>query len=282
MPYPLAPTLSPSRVSAFTDCALAYRFANLDRLPEPPSPHATKGTLVHAALERLFLLPPQERTPERAGACLDEAATTIQDDPDYVGLELTEEEATTFVADAHRLLTGYFAMEDPRQVNAVGLELRLEAEVGGVSLRGVIDRLDRQDDGSFVVTDYKTGRAPKERYEKAKMVGVDAYALLVERVLGVRPAAVRLLYLGDGVAITCVPSDQNARFIETKVGAIWQTIQRANATDGFKPKPGKLCDWCGFQAWCPTFGGNPDEARRLGEELRIERRTGARELPLAG
>jgi putative RecB family exonuclease len=272
MPYPLPPTLSPSRVSAFTDCALAYRFANLDKLPEPPSPHATKGTLVHAALERLFTLPAPERTPEAAAACLDEAALAMRDDPDLVGLGLDDDGLAAFVADAHRLLGKYFALEDPRQVHAVGLELRVEAEVGGVSLRGIIDRLDRLPDGSFEVVDYKSGRAPSERYEKAKLLGVDTYALLIERILGVRPTAVRLLYLGDGVAITCRPSEQNARFIEAKVGAIWQSIQRANAGDSFKPKPGRLCDWCAFQQWCPAFGGDPDEARRVGDELRIGRR----------
>ena len=47
-------TLSPSKVSSFTDCPLAFRFSIIDRLPEPPSPHALKGTLVHAALEGLF------------------------------------------------------------------------------------------------------------------------------------------------------------------------------------------------------------------------------------
>lgn len=269
MPYPLPPTLSPSRVTAFTDCALAYRFANLDRLPEPPSPHAARGTLVHAALERLFARPAADRTPEAAAVDLDTAAEALRVDPELEALELDDEAWATFVADAHRLLTAYFAMEDPRQVHAVGLELRLEAEVGGVSLRGVIDRLDRQPDGSFVVVDYKTGRSPNERYEKAKLLGVDSYALLVERILGVRPAAVRLLYLGDGIAITCTPSEQNTRFIEAKVGAIWQTIQRANANDSFKPKPGRLCNWCGFQAWCPAFGGDPDEARRLGQEQRV-------------
>jgi putative RecB family exonuclease len=275
MPYPLPPTLSPSRVSAFTDCGLAYRFANLDRLPEPPSPHATKGTLVHAALERLFAHPAAARTPVLATACLDDAAAAMTEDPELAGLGLDDEGMAAFVHDAHRLLGRYFEMEDPRQVHAVGLELRVEAEVGGVTLRGIIDRLDRLPDGSFEVVDYKTGRAPGERYEKAKLLGVDTYALLVERILGVRPAAVRLLYLGDGVAITCRPSDQNTRFIEAKVGAIWQSIQRANATDSFKPKPGRLCDWCAFQQWCPSFGGDPDDARRLGEELRLQRRAAA-------
>ncbi len=248
MPYPLPPTLSPSRVSAFTDCALAYRFATLDQLPEPSSPHALKGTLVHRALELLFTHEPADRTPATAAAGLEVAAAAMAADPEFDALGLDADGVAAFVADAHRLLGAYFAMEDPRQVHAVGLELRLEAEVAGVSLRGIIDRLDRRPDGSFMVVDYKTGRAPSERYEKAKLLGVDAYALLIERVLGVMPSAVRLLYLGDGVAITCVPSAQNTRFIEAKVGAIWQTIQRANATDSFRPKPGRSCNWCAFQA----------------------------------
>jgi putative RecB family exonuclease len=149
-------------------------------------------------------------------------------------------------------------------------------------LRGIIDRLDRLPDGSFVVTDYKTGRAPSEHYEQKKLVGVDVYSLLVERVLGVRPVAVRLLYLGEPMALTCTPSDQSTRFTEQKVGAVWQTIRRANAADAFKPKPGRLCDWCSFREWCPAFGGDPDEARRIGDLLRAERtaeREGAARLP---
>jgi putative RecB family exonuclease len=46
--------LSPSKVESFKSCALAFRFSAIDRLPEPPSPWATKGTLVHRALELLF------------------------------------------------------------------------------------------------------------------------------------------------------------------------------------------------------------------------------------
>lgn len=275
MPYPLPPTLSPSRVTAFTECALAYRFANLDRLPEPPSPHAVKGTLVHAALERLFALPAAERTPEAAAACLGDAVAALRDgrlDGDVLdALGFDDAGLTAFVADAERLLDRYFQMEDPTAVHCVGIELRLEADLGDLRLRGIIDRLDLLPDGSFRVVDYKTGRAATEKHEKRKLLGVDAYALLVQRALGVLPSAVRLLHLADGVAITCTPSAQNARFIEKKVEAVWATIRRANATDAFRPQPGRRCEWCAFQAWCPTFGGDPDEARALGERLHDER-----------
>jgi putative RecB family exonuclease len=272
VPYALPPTLSPSRVSAFTDCALAFRFANLDGLPEPPAPHLTKGTLVHAALERLFVLPAPQRTMAAALVCLDAAVDALRDDPDFIGLGLDEAGEGAFVADARRLVEAYFGMEDPTAVHAVGLELRLRAEVGGVALTGIIDRLDRTADGGFVVVDYKSGSSPNERFEHGRLNGVDTYALLCERVLGVLPTAVRLLYLGDGTTLTCVPTAHTTRFIEQKVGAVWVTIQRANAADSFRPKPGRLCDWCSFKTFCPAFGGDPDEARRLGEARREERR----------
>ena len=46
----------------FMTCPLLYRFRVIDRLPSPPSPAATRGTLVHAVLERLFDLPAAERS----------------------------------------------------------------------------------------------------------------------------------------------------------------------------------------------------------------------------
>ena len=271
MPYSLPPTLSPSRVSAFTECALAFRFANLDRLPEPPAPHLTRGTLVHLALERLFMLAPAERTAAQAEACLDAAVAALRDDPEFSGLGLDVEGEAAFVAEARRLVDRYFTMEDPASVHAVGLELRLRAEVGGVELTGIIDRLDRTPDGGFEVVDYKTGKAPGERHERGRLNGVDTYALLCERVLGVLPTAVKLLYLGDGTTITCIPTAHTTRFIEQKVGAVWVTIQRANQSDSFRPKPGRLCEWCSFQTFCPAFGGDAEEGRRLGERLRAER-----------
>ena len=60
------PSLSPSRASDFMTCPLLYRFRVLDRLPQRPSAAATRGTVVHSVLERLFDLPAVERVPERA------------------------------------------------------------------------------------------------------------------------------------------------------------------------------------------------------------------------
>ena len=71
-------SLSPSRVESFLSCPLAFRFVNIDMLPEPPAPHSTKGSLVHRALELLFASPAAERTREAGAAALATAIEALQ------------------------------------------------------------------------------------------------------------------------------------------------------------------------------------------------------------
>ncbi|HEX6166646.1 MAG TPA: PD-(D/E)XK nuclease family protein [Acidimicrobiales bacterium] len=267
MAFPVPRSLSPSKVSSFTDCALAFRFSAIDRLPEPPTVATTRGTLVHAALERLHLLDPADRTLDAALACLDDAAAPLRDDPDYLGLALGDDDAAGFHADAAGLVRNYFRLEDPSTVRTIGLELKVEAEVDGVRLRGIIDRLELDADGGLVVTDYKTGAAPSTQHERKRLSGVHIYSLLCEQILGRRPRTVQLLYLKAPLAITTTPTDRSTRGTRRTLAAVWQAVERACDREDFRPQPSRLCDYCEFQAYCPTFGGDPAEARRLGEQL---------------
>ena len=267
MPLPLPASLSPSKVSSFTDCGLAFRFSAIDRLPEPPSVAASRGTLVHAALERLFCLEPAERTHARSLACLDEAVEELRAHPEFAGLGLDGAGEATFHGEARALLEKYFRLEDPTAITPIGIELKLEVEVEGVRLRGIIDRLELDAEGELVVTDYKTGRAPGERQEQQRLAGVAFYSLLCERLFGRRPARVQLLYLADPVAIISVPTDRSTRGVERKLAAIWAAVERACEREDFRPNPSRLCDWCSFKAYCPSFGGDI----ALADAFRVDR-----------
>jgi putative RecB family exonuclease len=256
-------SLSPSKVASFRDCALAFRFSAIDRVPEPPTVATAKGTLVHRALELLLGLDAPERTLDAARALLPRATADVLEGEEYRSLPLTDEERVVLVGQCENLVERYFDLEDPRAVHPEGLELMLEAELGGVRLRGIIDRLERDAEGRLVVTDYKTGRVPGERFEHGKLGGVHFYAYLCEQVLGERPATIQLYYLAEPVAIVAEPSDQSIRGLERRVGAIWTAVEKACERDDFRPNPGKLCQWCAFQAWCPAFGGNPADAPGL-------------------
>jgi putative RecB family exonuclease len=254
MALDLPRTLSPSKVVAFTNCPLAFRFSQIERRPEPPSPHAVKGTLVHAALEGLFWRHgPGERTPSAAQAELARAWDELQHDDEYVQLGLGRDDADAFLADARTLVDNYFRLEDPNEARAVGVELGVETVVEGMRLRGIIDRLDRRDDGRLVVVDYKTGRAPSERFERGSMGGVHTYALLCESLLGQAPAEVRLLYLRQPIAISSAASEQSIRGQRKRTVAVWSAIERACDHEDFRPHVGPLCNHCNFKASCPAF-----------------------------
>lgn len=258
--FPVPTSLSPSRVEAFTSCPMAFRFASIERLPEAPSKHTTKGSLVHRALELLFTHSGAARTVDTARSCFDRAVDEFATDPEFTLLNLSDDEREVFIIDAWSLVEAYFRMEDPAKIRDIGLELRLEARVGTLALRGIIDRLELDDDGGFIVTDYKTGRAPGLKYEQGRLAGVHFYSFLCEEVFGRRPSAIRLMYLRTGETITALPSAQSVKFITTRTTAVWKAVERACNTGTFLPRQGPLCDSCSFQQWCPAFGGDPELA----------------------
>lgn len=259
MALALPSSLSPSRLSSFTSCGLQFRFSAIDRLPEPPTVAATRGTLVHAALEELFTLPAPERVPGAADACLDAAIGRLRNDPDWTGLGLDDAGEARMRDEAAALVAKYFRLEDPTTVHPVGLELKLEVEVGGVRLRGIIDRLDLVD-GELVVTDYKTGRAPGDAWARQRMTGVHVYSLMCERWFGRRPVRVQLLHLAEPVKIVAEPSEQSTKGLARRLEAVWHAVETACEREDFRPRPSPRCDWCAFQQWCPAFGGDPSRA----------------------
>jgi putative RecB family exonuclease len=252
-------SLSPSRVEQFTSCPLAFRFASIEKLAEVPSIHATRGSLVHRALELAFSRPAGERRPELFRAALAAARDEYRSHPDFTGLRLSEVDADAFDEECRQLIETYLTMEDPQAIHPIGLELRLSAEVGPLALRGIIDRLELRD-GELVVTDYKTGRAPSINWEQKSLAGVHFYSFLCEQVLGHRPVAIRLMYLRSGETIEATPSERSTRFITTRTTAVWRAVERACLTGDFKPRPSALCTSCSYQQWCPAFGGDPDLA----------------------
>lgn len=257
MALPLPTSLSPSKVSSFKDCALAFRLSNIDRLPEPPSVAAAKGTVVHRALQLLFAEEePDGRTVEAALAKLERAVPEVLDDPEYADLALDAEARADLAADAATLVRNDFVLEDPRSVRVIGTELRLEARLGSLRLTGIIDRLDLDDDGRLVVTDYKTGRAPSQGYEQGRLIGVHFYSLLCEEAFGARPARIQLLHLREPIAISTIPSDQSLRGLRQQTSAVWAAVERACDQEDFRPRPGRLCEWCGFHSYCPAVGGD--------------------------
>ncbi len=253
-------SLSPSRAGDFMACPLRYRFRVVDKLPEPTSPAAARGTLVHAVLERLFDLPAAERTPAAAVALLSPAwAALLSDEPELAAVleESGGDEAAWFEA-ATGLLGSYFSLEDPQRLQPVARELLVEHVLeGGLRLRGYVDRLDEAPTGEIRVVDYKTGRAPGPAFERSALFQLKFYALVIWKTRGSVPLELRLLYLGDAQRLVYHPDADELASFERTLRALWSAIDRAHTSGDWRASPGRLCDWCSHQALCPAFGGTP-------------------------
>ena len=261
---PRRPSLSPSRAADFKSCPLLYRFRTIDRLPERKSRAAVRGTLVHTVLERLYDLPPHGRTVDAARELVGPAWAELQAAPGMAELFAEDadgpagETVESWLASAGRLVETYFSLENPARIQPEGREELVEVTLpDGLLLRGFVDRLDVARNGALRVVDYKTGATPREAFEGKALFQMKFYALVLWRTRGVVASQLKLLYLGDGEALTYAPDEAELVRFERTLLAIWAAIERAVSTHDFRPNPSRLCGWCDHQALCPSFGGTP-------------------------
>ncbi|MFF1925448.1 RecB family exonuclease [Streptomyces sp. NPDC058221] len=243
-------------------CPLLYRFRVIDRLPQKPSEAATRGTLVHAVLERLFDNPATERTAGRATALIPgQWDRLLESKPELSELFAEDpqgERLSRWLSEAERLVERWFSLEDPTRLEPAERELFVETELeSGLRLRGVIDRIDVTPAGDVRIVDYKTGKAPRPEYAEGALFQMKFYALVIWRLKGVVPRRLQLVYLGSGDVMTYDPVVADLERVERKLLALWEAISLATETGEWRPRPTKLCGWCDHQALCPEFGGTP-------------------------
>jgi putative RecB family exonuclease len=264
-------------------CPLLYRFRVIDRLPEEPSPAATRGTVVHAVLERVFDVPAAQRTVPRARSLVvREWERLLERRPELSALFADGEAAgeasggqaakgggaaedgtgaarlARWLADAEALVERWFSLEDPTRLEPTEREMWVETKLAsGLRLRGVIDRVDIAPSGEVRIVDYKTGKAPRPEYADEALFQMKFYALVLWRLKGVLPRRLQLVYLGSGDVLTYDPAEADLLAVERKLLALWEAIREATETGDWRPRRSKLCGWCSHQAVCPEFGGTP-------------------------
>ena len=244
--------LSPSRISEYQQCPQLYNYRVIQKLPEPISLDAVRGTLVHSILEELLAQPISARTLDNAIA-RSTFHWNIQKEelPELESLVLNENEWSDRI---HALLTSYFQLENPQSFQPTHMEAHLElGEIDSLLLHGYVDRIDVAPTGEVRIVDYKTGKSPKPGYEEKALFQLRFYALLWYRIHGEIPKLLQLLYLGNQQALKSSPTEEEILSVEKKAFQVGADIKVSISKNYWPTQKSRLCDWCSFKNICPAF-----------------------------
>jgi hypothetical protein len=121
----------------------------------------------------------------------------------------------------------------------------------GDSLRvaGQIDRIDTQADGSLVLRDYKTGRAPRDDggvFRGGRELQIPIYVMATRMLFpGSRVGAAFLDYVNGGRPVAFDPDDVTGEEFKN----LLRDMRRLIAEGAFVQEPSS-CKWCDFVSVC--------------------------------
>ena len=248
--------LSPSSIGLFRDCPQKFKLSYIDKIKEPPAWHLHLGSFVHEVLEYLYKEDADNRT-------LDTLKTIAADRWSNHGwaekVEALEEKKGTipeFKRAAFDSMTNLWTLEDPTETELDGMEHEVLTTVEGVAMKGYIDRFIFADDGTVIISDYKTGSIPNPRFksEEDKFFQLLAYALMLEESDQETTSKVELLYLTQKAKHDLSVTPVNLSVARGTIVETREAIEASCTTGEFHCNVTKLCDWCHYKkiGICPA------------------------------
>ena len=263
--------LSPSRASQFKTCPQQFKFANVDKLKEPTNEVQAKGTAVHQALEDLFELPKEDRDTEKLHNLFRAAWTKVRRTDEHHNLFSSVDEEREWGVDGLKLLNNYMSMEDPKSFDPLERERWVRGTIEDLNLRGILDRMDRNENGELIIVDYKSGKAPTEKYKEPRFFALKLYALLIRDELGITPTELKLIYLKNSTIHTLKVDNKMLDEVKIEILDIWSDIKLAFEENNFPATKNALCkNWCYYKPICPVFNDNApstEELRKINESI---------------
>jgi len=246
-------SFSYSSASLFKQCPRRWKHKYIDKLPDPTGEAALVGTFAHDVLEQLCEEEPALRTEAKANEIARKNWAEFAENKDFKKLELDEKSQRAFRWKTWEAIQGLWRLEDPAKVAVEATEQKLSTSLSGVPFFGIVDRLDRNNDGLTVV-DYKTGKVRKDNIDQVLL-----YSAAVTSQTGEQPSKARLFYLGNQekgplkITPQIIETDVSEDLIDKVVEDLSDTWNKLNDNlnrEKFDPMPTPLCGWCSFIKEC--------------------------------
>jgi putative RecB family exonuclease len=243
--------LSPSSVLSFEQCPLKFRFSKIDGIPDLPGKEALLGNFVHSVLERFYSLDSTERTIASARALASSEWTSTWGEK-LSNIVRSESELRALRWRAWFCIENVWQLEEPSSTSVGGIEVELDGLLGGVRVKGFIDRYTN-DNGHIKISDYKTGKPPHPHWAGDKFEQLRIYAALLSQTELFPVSTLELLYLRDAVRLTEEVTQATIEHSVARIQRIKSEIDKRCVSRSFEPVKSRLCDYCSYKKICPAW-----------------------------
>ncbi|MDY1591300.1 MAG: ATP-dependent DNA helicase [Methanofastidiosum sp.] len=232
-------TFSASQFNTYQRCPSAYKYNYVYRIPTLPKAYFDLGGTVHNVIEKL-----SKRLME--GEAIDvhlaiEYLKTYWKSTGYT-TEKAEKEAFD---DAVMILHTFIQEQQIMDTKIVEAEKNFTIKLDNYSIRGFIDRIDKDGD-DYIIWDYKTSKTPISENDLRKDFQLLIYDMAVQQLFGKKPKQVGLWFLRQNKKVVIEPKDEDIEKIKQE---ILKTINKIMDED-FEPKAGWVCYNCDYALLC--------------------------------
>jgi len=247
---------SHSRMEAFKSCPLKYKFNYIDRIKrEEESIEAFLGSRFHKVMEKIY----KDLLFKKYS--LDELLIFYHNDwdnnyHDKVIIVDKERKAKDYKEIGKKFVEDYYKRYYPFNHGVIlGIErevlINLEDNGQEYKLRGIIDRIEQTNDGTYEIHDYKTS---KTFPEQSKMDEDSQLALYQLGIQNMWKDVYQVELVWHYVAFDKeIRSSRTKEELEELKKDTVRWIKKIEATHEFLPQESALCGWCSYQDICPLF-----------------------------
>lgn len=237
-----------SALNVYNQCPLKYKFQEIDKIKTSKSRDMVFGTIIHGALKFFH------QAGKFAAPALPEVIAYFESrwKEEIFGAEF---EGQSLFAEGKAILEKYYKDNADKKASPIALELHFEAPVGDHIIAGNIDRIDKAEDSSFEIIDYKTSRRlpSQEAVDGDLQLAIYQMGFLKRWPQIDSPIKLSLYFLQHGIKLSSRRKPEDVEETKEKILLYIGQIEKAIKENDFKPLPGPLCDWCEHQKLCPMF-----------------------------
>ena len=260
--------ISHSAMSTWLNCGWSYYLTRIQKVPENPSYWLVGGKSLHECTEWYDHLNPLVQ--DTADFDL---RTIFQDKwehnyrladngmPFRAGGRATKqyphkEDANWWLDNGPKMLHNWIEWRKqdnpylPYQLSGgdFAIETELNVEIGGVPMKGFLDRLMVSPDGELTVIDIKTSTKAPVTYTQ-----LGTYAIMCEKAMGVRP--IKGAYFMARTGELTEPIDLS-HYTEKRLASQVKGFKTAVDNNIFIPQPGFMCGTCSVNHACYAVNGS--------------------------